>query len=58
MGVCGGGNEALVYWHCYRDNVVAVCGIESDPDGPPRLAERKAFFHIPRNSTAYPLSSG
>jgi pyrroloquinoline-quinone synthase len=45
-------NKALVCWHRYRDDVAAVCGIERDPDGPPRLAAHTAFSHLPKNSTA------
>lgn len=30
--------EALAYWLRYRDDVAAVCGIERDPKGLPRLA--------------------
>ena len=51
-------NEALVYWLRYRDDVAAECGIERDPDGLHRLAARTEFSYLPKNSTAYPLSSG
>ncbi len=50
-------SEALAYWLRYRDDVAAACGIERDPDGVPRLAERMAFSHLPKKSAAYPVSS-
>lgn len=45
--------EALVYWLRYRDDVAAVCGIERDPEGHPRLVIRKEFSDPPKNTTAY-----
>jgi pyrroloquinoline-quinone synthase len=49
--------EALGFWLRYRDDVAAVCGIERDSKGAPRLAERTAFSHLPKKSAAYPVSS-